>query len=200
MEYAVWLSGGLALGCLHALDADHIAAVSALIIEKQPLRKTLNLALRWSLGHSLTLLVLAGLMFGIRDIFVALSLEGAERLVGLSMIGVGFWVLYRERKRRAARDNPGDLHYARSGMALFGMGVLHGAAGSSSIFLLVPVAISRSPALVTAYVFLFSAGMILTMGAYSALVNRGVLRLSSHEGKLRYVSAIVAMAVGLRLL
>ena len=182
------------------MDADHVCTVSALILERRPLRQTFFLALRWSLGHSLTLLVLAALMFGLRTTFVSLNMAEAEQAVGLSMICLGFWVLFREWKRDA--DKTGDSHSARSGMALFGMGVLHGTAGSSSVFLLIPIALSQSLPLVLAYVFLFSAGMILTMGLYSIMVNRIMWldRLSHHLGRLRYVSALVAMAVGFRLL
>lgn len=188
------------MGCLHALDADHVCTVSALILERHPLRKTFFLALRWSLGHSFTLLVLVGLMFGMRSSFVSLNMKEAEQVVGLSMVCLGIWVLYREWRRGAGRAE--DPHSSRSGMALFGMGVLHGTAGSSSVFLLVPIALSQSLPLVLAYIFLFSLGMILTMGLYSIMVNRIVWvdRLSHHLGGLRYFSALVAMVVGIHLM
>lgn len=190
------LGGGLVLGGLHALDADHVCTVSALILERHPLRKTFLLSLRWSLGHSFTLLVLAGLMFGMKTSFVSLNMEEAEQVVGFSMICLGFWVIYREWNR-----GKGDSHSSRSGLALFGMGVLHGTAGSSSVFLLIPIALSQSLPMVLAYVFLFSAGMILTMGLYSILVNRiiWVERLAHQLNRLRYFSALVAMVVGLQL-
>lgn len=190
------LGGGLVLGGLHALDADHVCTVSALILERHPLRKTFLLSLRWSLGHSFTLLVLAGLMFGMKTSFVSLNMEEAERVVGFSMICLGFWVIYREWNR-----GKGDSHSSRSGLALFGMGVLHGTAGSSSVFLLIPIALSQSLSMVLAYVFLFSVGMILTMGLYSILVNRiiWVERLAHQLNRLRYFSALVAMVVGLQL-
>lgn len=196
MDSIILLFGGLLLGCLHALDADHVCTVSALILERYPLKKTFFLALRWSLGHSLTLLVLVGLMFALRATFASWDMAKAEQVVGLSMICLGFWVSYREWRR----DHHGDSTH--SGVALFGMGVLHGTAGSSSVFLLIPIALSRSLPLVLAYVVLFSAGMILTMGLYSAMVNRVTWldRLSHHLGKLRYVSAAAAVFVGFRIL
>ncbi|MBI4383717.1 MAG: hypothetical protein HY579_06745 [Nitrospinae bacterium] len=200
MDSVFLLSGGFVLGCLHALDTDHIATVSALIVEKQPLRKTLGLALRWSLGHSLTLLALAGLMVSAKGALGVWSFSGAERLVGLSMIGLGSWVLSREWKRMATPGGHEEERHGRSGLALFGMGVLHGVAGSSSIFLLVPVAVSGSGGALLAYVLLFSAGMILTMGLYSALVNKGLVRFFRYRKQLRYVSILVVLAVGFRLL
>ena len=200
MDTIIWmLGGGLVLGGLHALDADHVCTVSALILERHPLRKTFLLSLRWSLGHSFTLLVLAGLMFGMKTSFVSLNMEEAEQVVGFSMICLGFWVIYREWNRD--RDRAGDSHSSRSGMALFGMGVLHGTAGSSSVFLLIPIALSQSLPMVLTYVFLFSVGMILTMGLYSILVNQiiWVERLAHQLNRLRYFSALVAMVVGFQL-
>ncbi len=199
MEHIILMFGGLLLGCLHALDADHVCTVSTLILERHPLKKTLLLALRWSLGHSLTLLVLVGLMFSMRTTFVAWNIVDAEQVVGLSMIGLGCWVLFREWKRSISND--GNFHTSHSGRALFGMGVLHGTAGSSSVILLIPVALSQSLSLVLAYVALFSLGMILTMGLYSAMVNRitWLDRLTHHLGKLRYASALLAMMVGFRI-
>ena len=200
MEYVILMFGGLLLGCLHALDADHVCTVSALILERYSLKRTFFLALRWSLGHSLTLLILVGLMFVLRATFISWNMAEAEQVVGLSMICLGFWVLYREGKRPAG--NHGNSHTSHSGMALFGMGVLHGTAGSSSVFLLIPIALSQSLPLVLAYVVLFSLGMILTMGLYSAMVNRitWLDRLSLHLGKLRYISAASAVFVGFRIL
>lgn len=197
----VLLTGGLALGCLHALDADHVCTVSSLILERQSLKKTFSLALRWSLGHSLTLLALVGLMFGMRNSFVSMNMENAEHVVGVSMIFLGSWVLFREWKRIGYMA--GDWRSSsRSGLALFGMGVLHGTAGSSSVFLLIPIALSQSLPLVLAYVGLFSLGMVLTMGLYSIVVNRIVWldRLSHHLGRVRCVSALAAMVVGFQLL
>ena len=59
MEQIWFLAGGLLLGCLHSLEADHIVTVSNLILNKNSLKKSLRLALQWALGHSFTLLVLS---------------------------------------------------------------------------------------------------------------------------------------------
>jgi len=204
MEYTFLLAGGFALGCLHAMDADHVATVSTLILDRRPLRQTVLLALRWSLGHSVTLLVLAGLIHPFREVFAGLDLGVMERLVGVSMIYLAVWLVLREWRRKVVVRMEGETHEVgavRSGWVLFGMGVLHGTAGWAGVFLLVPVALLESPAGVFAYVALFCLGMIVTMGVYSALVNRvtALQKLSAHLGKIRYATAAVTLAIGARL-
>ena len=205
MEYTFLLAGGFLLGCLHALDADHVATVSTLILDRRPLRQTVLLALRWSLGHSVTLLVLAGLIYPLREMFAGVNLGVMDRVVGVSMIYLAVWLVLREWRHKRVVHVDGAVHEAgamRSGWVLFGMGVLHGTAGWAGVFLLVPVALFEFPAGIFLYVALFCLGMIVTMGAYSALVNRitALQKLSAHLGKIRYATAAVTLAIGARLL
>ena len=65
MEEFWFLVGGLFLGCLHALEADHIVTVSNLALNKGSLKKSMRLAIQWALGHSLTLTILALLIFSL---------------------------------------------------------------------------------------------------------------------------------------
>jgi len=198
MDYTFYLAGALLLGALHALDADHLATVSALIVDRRPFRTTCRLALQWCAGHSLTLLVLAGGMLAMKSVFQAFDLSNAERWVGGAMVCLGCWVFARQWRDQAASKS----HAPRDGWVLFGMGVLHGAAGSSSIILLIPVTLAQSVSLVLAYVLLFSVGMIMTMGLYSFTINRllWLEQASHHIAKLRYLSAGLAVVVGLRLM
>ena len=200
MDFTVFLLGGLALGCLHAMDADHITSVSMLILEKLPFRKTLPLALRWSTGHAVMLFVLAGLMTGMKTTFEALDLSGAEQWVGASMIGLGLWVFVWQWKKERTGEF-GKAHKSRSEWALFGMGVLHGMAGSSSILLLIPVALSQSVLLLFGYVLSFSLGMMLAMGCYAFLVSHAIRfkTISVHLVRLRYLAAGITIVIGLHL-
>ena len=166
MEQIWFLAGGLLLGCLHSLEADHIVTVSNLVLNKNSLKNSLRLALQWALGHSFTLLVLSGLVFFLNSAFMALMSTSAEQMVGATMIFIGMVVFIQELRQGSRLKNFGHRHTEFSGSTLFGMGVLHGIAGSASIFLLIPVALTKSIFTVFSYVGLFCCGMILTMGLY----------------------------------
>jgi nickel/cobalt exporter len=98
---------GFGLGLVHALDADHVMAVSALASVRPRLSSCFGFALRWALGHSATLLLLGGsaLVLGVA-LPPALS-EIVERVIGAMMMGLGAWVAIDLLRRR------GHIHFHR---------------------------------------------------------------------------------------
>ncbi len=190
------------MGCLHALEADHIVTVSTLILNKDSLKNSMKLALKWALGHSITLLVLSGLTFSLNSAFMALMSTSAEQMVGATMIFLGLIVFFQEVKHSTRLKRAGPEHSQFSGSKLFGMGVLHGVAGSASIFLLIPVALTESILSVFLYVGLFCFGMILTMSLYGFFMqNIGLNKnFSGYLPKVRFVVAIFSVTIGIKLL
>ena len=202
MDQIILLAGGLMLGCFHALEADHIVTVSLLILDKGSLSNSLKLAVQWGLGHSLTLFILAGFMMSLDSAATAFLGGSAEQMVGAAMIFLGIVVFYQELKRSSEIKNTRHNHTGLKGSVLFGMGVLHGTAGSASIFLLIPVTLTHSIGTVFAYVGLFSIGMVLTMGLYGLFLQKYSLSniLSRYLTKIRYGVAILSVTIGIRLL
>lgn len=204
MGQILFLWGGFLLGCSHAMEADHVLTVSTLLMKKQPLKKTLLLGLRWAIGHSLTLILLALFMLMIQSTFASIQFSLAGRLVGISMVCLGLRVIYLEiRNKYHPHAEDGHSHSdAQAGSILFGLGLLHGTAGSAPILLLIPIALSNSPLLVMGYVCIFSLGMILTMGMYSFFLNKVTWaeKFSAHLIKLRCATASLTMLIGFRLI
>ena len=99
MDSAI-LALAFGLGMLHALDADHIAAVANLAGHGPSRRHALLAGGLWALGHGLSLLLFgtAVLLLGmtIPERFSAL----AEHLIALVLIGIGLWVLWDLYRRR----------------------------------------------------------------------------------------------------
>src|ERR1700741_3200442 len=89
------LSLGFLLGMQHALEADHIAAVSSIAARRSDVGDIVKHGLTWGLGHSLTLFAFAGaaivLGWAIPDT-LAQPLEGA---VGVMLVALGVHVLWR---------------------------------------------------------------------------------------------------------
>ena len=54
------LGVGFLLGMRHALEADHIAAVSSIAARRTGVRDIVKHGLTWGLGHTLTLFAFAG--------------------------------------------------------------------------------------------------------------------------------------------
>ena len=202
MEQIWFLAGGLLLGCLHALEADHIITVTNLVLNKDSLKKSLRLALQWGFGHSLTLTILAILVFSLDTAFMALMSTTAEQMVGVTMIFLGLIVFFQELKQNSKFKVFAHKDVETSGSQLFGVGVLHGVAGSTSIFLLIPVALTKSIWGVFSYVGLFCLGMILTMGFYGLFLQNFSTNKNfyTYLPKARFVVAIFSVTIGIKLL
>ena len=56
---------GFSLGLMHALDADHVMAVTALSNQKPSFLKTLWFSANWAIGHGGVLLISGVLLFGL---------------------------------------------------------------------------------------------------------------------------------------
>lgn len=191
------LALGFIIGLQHALEADHIAAVSNLLARarggKGALRGAIRHGLFWGLGHSLTLLAMvsAVLVFGFAVSESASHL--LEALVGALLIFLGGRLLYAlirdrvhlhihrhgdgtrhmhlhsHREERGPHDPDAHDHEHRLPVKSLLIGLLHGLAGSAALILLATRSFER-PLLGLAYVVLFAVGSLCGMALFSAAI------------------------------
>ena len=86
---------GYLLGMQHALEADHIAAVSWIAARRSEVGDIVKHGLTWGLGHTLTLLVVAGAAILLGRAIPETVARPMETAVGLMLIGLGAHVLWR---------------------------------------------------------------------------------------------------------
>ncbi len=206
------LGGGLLLGALHAFDADHVLAVSALGAEHD--RGARGYSLRWALGHGGAVLAAGLCVLGLGTA-VPTGLSGAaEALVGLVLVGLGLQVLLRLRaeRRRATHGHahwhmhdglPPHPHWHTHAPALHRqnadtgshahhhhravmVGVLHGTAGSAPLLALLPASQLGSPAWGLAYLLLFCLGVVAGMGAFGGLLGGALRGLARRDRRLAH--------------
>jgi high-affinity nickel permease len=184
---------GFLLGMQHALEADHIAAVSSIAARRSHVGDIVRHGLTWGLGHTLTLFVFAGaaIWFG-RAIpeHVARPLETA---VGIMLVGLGaqvLWRLWRDRvhfHRHGHADGTVHIHaHSHAGEVLpharaphahphgfrwrtLLVGLMHGMAGSAALLVLA-VSQAATPAVGLGYVALFGIGSMIGMAALSTVI------------------------------
>lgn len=186
----------LFLGSLHALEADHMAAVTSFAVRKPGVRDAMRFGIRWSAGHGGAIVVLGGmlLLLGVNVPDSASHL--LERLVGVVMIGLGVWTV---RGARALHAHPhshadgtvhGHLHshaVHRShehGHAVTAVGLLHGLAGSGSAVALIPVVGFDSPVNGILYLLVFALGTVGAMALYGMLAGMIVGRTAHSSVRL----------------
>ena len=177
---------GFVLGMQHALEADHIAAVSSIAARGIRVTDIVKHGLTWGLGHTLTLFVFAGaaivLGWAIPE-SLAQPLEGA---VGVMLVGLGahvLWRLWRDRfhvRREHTHTNGGagdeasaasaeHLHEHGFRWRSLAVGLMHGMAGSAALLVLA-VSQVADPLQGVAYVVLFGLGSMLGMGTLSSVI------------------------------
>jgi cytochrome c biogenesis protein CcdA len=184
---------GFLLGMQHALEADHIAAVSSLAARRTHIGDIVKHGLTWGLGHTLSLFVFAGVAIWLGHAIPEHFARPLETAVGVMLVGLGahvLWRLWRDRvhfHRHGHGDGTVHFHahshagetvaHARAAHAhahgfrwrALLVGLMHGMAGSAALLVLAASRAS-SPAAGLGYVALFGIGSMVGMGALSTVI------------------------------
>lgn len=188
---AAILGMGMVIGLRHALDTDHLAAVSAIVCERKSLFSSLLIGGLWGLGHTISLLV-AGVGVIMLNLQIQRYEKALEFCVALMLVGLGINVLrqlFRERPlhihshlhgekvhshihqhiQKDGQDETGSVQTGWSLRPLF-IGMVHGLAGSAGLMLGVLATISAAP-LAFAYILIFGLGSIGGMMIMSVILG-----------------------------
>src|SRR6187431_3317570 len=154
---------GFLLGMQHALEADHIAAVSSIAARRSHVADIVKHGLTWGLGHTLTLFVFAG-----AAMLVGLGAHVLWRLwrdrVHFHQHGHGDGTVHFHAHSHAGETSPharaAHAHEHRFRWRTLLVGLMHGMAGSAALLVLA-VTQASSPAVGLGYVALFGIGSMI---------------------------------------
>ncbi|MGE5175193.1 MAG: hypothetical protein ACM3JJ_02360 [Hyphomicrobiales bacterium] len=174
---------GFALGLRHALDPDHLVAMSTLVSrERNPLRSAV-LGGTWGLGHCLALFTV-GLVVVLAHVPVPEPIGHAMEVgIGFMLIGLGATSLLLGAKRRAAISRTAHDVRHRFSRRPFLVGIVHGLAGSGALALLV-LATIPSPVAGLLYIAIFGFGAVGGMMGMSLLLSLPFALASARAGSL----------------
>ncbi len=169
------------LGLRHALDTDHLAAVSTVLAERPSILASSAVGLCWGLGHTLTLLLVGSIVlisgFHISEEFELIAESGVGML--LIVLGVSLALkLYREQwhvhrhhhdgalhvhlHSHQRQDDHGHRHWMANSIRPLCIGMVHGLAGSAALTLTV-LATTTGVAAGILSIFIFGLGSIVGM-------------------------------------
>ncbi len=198
---------GSLLGMRHALEPDHLAAVSTLVSREQSSYKAAMLGAWWGIGHTCSLVAVGAVLLLLRAEMPARVIDVFELAVAIMLIVLGIRAMMQ-----AARQGPsGPERVHRHGIVLHQhsglpahvhigrwtfaqrplcIGAIHGLAGSGALTALV-LATLPSTAAQVAYMALFGLGSTVGMAALSGLLGWPLARLGAHQAVARGVGLAV---------
>jgi ABC-type nickel/cobalt efflux system permease component RcnA len=91
VETLVVLGTACVLGFLHALEIDHMLAVTTFVTRRPRLAAAAGFGARWGLGHSIAVLLAGGLLLATGLKLPARFDTAGEAVVGLMLVGLGLW-------------------------------------------------------------------------------------------------------------
>src|SRR6516165_5782041 len=198
---------GSLLGMRHALEPDHLAAVSTLVTSERSSYKAALLGACWGLGHTLALVIVVAVPLWLRAEMPARIADVCEFFVALMLIGLGTRAIYQAMRQGAAgparaHRHGGVVHVHKAGVphVHFGgwtlarrpllVGAVHGLAGSGALTALVLTTLPSTAARLT-YMLVFGLGSTLGMAALSGLLGWPLARAGRHRGFARALSLAV---------
>ena len=191
---------GTLLGMRHALEPDHLAALSVLLTGERSVRKAAWLGVYWGIGHTLTLLAAGTLLVMLRAEMPPIASDVLTCAVALMLVGFGVRAIYLSASPVSAGPTHSHVHGAASRPASSGgwtlarrpllVGAVHGLAGSGALTALVMATIPSVGARLI-YLALFGVGSTLGMAALSGLLGWPIARIGTHGVVARSLSLAV---------
>ena len=224
MTFGSTIAFGFLLGMRHATDADHVAAVAAMVGRERLVRPAAWIGVWWGVGHTITIVLVGAaivLFNWIIEPRLGLAMEFAVGVM-LVALGVGNLIALRRSKttprgtREAATTHAHMHHIGGTAPARLDrpvaeldtynivrpvlLGIVHGMAGSAAIALLVMTTI-RDPAWAIVYLLVFGAGTIagmsmITMAIAVPFASFGE-RSERRHALVRLATGVASVALGL---
>lgn len=181
MQPFMTVAFGFTLGLSHAIDPDHLVAVSTLVSSQPTLRRASLVGTLWGLGHTTTLFLVGLFVVGFKVAIPSHLAISMECVVGIVLVSLGVSVLGKHLRRpvhahehihgqilhrhfhsHAVGEGHDHAHSVRRLRTSFLVGTVHGLAGSAALMLLV-LATIRMPILAMLYILLFGIGSLAGM-------------------------------------
>lgn len=213
MSFFGILAFGFILGLKHAVDADHLAAVSTIVADRKHLFSSTIIGGFWGLGHTISLLIVGGLVIFLKFQISETVEARLEAVVGAMLVLLGINALrklfQKEKIHVHAHEHEGrehihlhahedekkevTHHFMRLSPRSVAIGMVHGLAGSAGLMLLM-IPVIESPAVAFSYILIFGIGSIIGMMLMSLLIG---LPMYFTAGKFQVLNKSILGIAGL---
>lgn len=192
---------GIAASLAHVFAGpDHLAAIGPIAINAK--RRPWMIGMAWGIGHLLGMMIIGLLFYYLKDLIpIEFISQYSERMVGVLLILIGIWAIYKMLTYHAAdshshdhahedeegntfvhthhhhhvdikvHTHPHDERNRQTYLAALGIGVLHGLAGVSHFLGLLPTLAFENKFDSAMYLGGFGIGTILAMVIFSTVLG-----------------------------
>jgi ABC-type nickel/cobalt efflux system permease component RcnA len=216
---------GFVLGLRHALDPDHLVAVSTLVSERGGGRRTSLIGGFWGLGHAVTLLAGSAAVLALKLSVSDAVAGGLETIVAVMLVALGVRSLRaalrdtRVHAHRHAHDGYDHVHLHahaaghphaeavhdhrhlfEGGLRPFAVGLMHGLAGSAAVALMA-VGAARTVGEGLLYAGMLGLGALVAMLALTVLfslpLDRVRKRFDTFQRAVQLAAGLASAGLGL---
>ena len=214
------LGFGFLLGIKHAFDADHIAALSAIVSKNEPIKSSSLLGMFWGFGHTISLLVVGLVILLLKISIPEKIVLSLEFIVGIMLVLLGINVVMAINKNKIhfhkhihGKEEHIHVHshklkknHAHEHTTLYqslSIGLIHGLAGSAAITLFVLTTI-KSFWIGMIYMLTFGIGSMAGMIMVSSIISLPFIIISSKFKKIHKImdvsAGLISIVMGLSIL
>lgn len=184
---------GFVLGIKHAIEPDHVIAVSTIASENKNLWKSSLTGVFWGIGHTATLFILGVIIIKLKGEIPEMWAMSLEFLVGLMLVAFGISAMLSYKKILIHHKK--NVSYIKSVI----MGLIHGLAGSAAMVLLT-MSTTNSLWEGALYILVFGAGTVVGMLLFTTVIGIPIVLSASKvriNRTLAQLAGLVSTAFGL---
>ncbi|WP_112179978.1 MULTISPECIES: urease accessory protein UreH [Paraliobacillus] len=168
MELGIFsvMSLGFILGIKHAIEPDHVIAVSTIASRSKKVLRSSLAGVFWGIGHTATLFIVGLIFILMKGEISTPWMMSLELLVGLMLVYLGFTTVisYRYHSHHVQKS---DKNSFRKSMLI---GLVHGLAGSGAMILLTMSTVDNVW-LASGYIIIFGVGTVIGMLLFTTLIG-----------------------------
>jgi high-affinity nickel permease len=185
---------GFILGIKHALEPDHVIAVSTIASHSKKLWRSSLAGMFWGVGHMTTLFTIGIILIFMKNQIPERWAMSLEFIVGIMLVYLGVSSIFSFGKKAVHVHKHENFSYVKSML----IGLIHGIAGSAAMVLLT-VSTVKTVWEGVLYILIFGMGTIMGMLFFTTIIGIPFVltaKQKSINNVLTQITAIISTAYG----
>lgn len=167
------LAVGFILGIKHAIEPDHVIAVSTLASQSNKLWQATLAGVFWGIGHTATLFIIGIVLIMMKNDIPEIWSLTLEFFVGIMLVYLGIVSMVSVRKKKELQNQQENVQHLTKKVTYYKsliIGFVHGLAGSAAMVILTMSTV-QSVWEGAFYILVFGLGTVLGMLIFTTIIS-----------------------------